>query len=155
VDEALAEVVRLELLLLEPQVRRDPERLASLLHKDFVEYGASGRRWDRASVALAVDAGEEPIGASAVQARRLGPDAVLVTYRSDARGRRVLRSSIWVREDGRWLLLFHQGTLTDEAQDATPPPKPCGHVSCIGVLGVATKTSFRSGAVVTVPATAT
>lgn len=55
---------------------------------------------------------EEAIEASRVAARRVH-DAVLVTYRSDSSGRRALRSSTWVREGGRWLLLFHQGTVTD------------------------------------------
>ncbi len=52
------------------------------------------------------------IVATDVVARRLAPDVVLVTYRSDASGRTALRSSVWVREGGQWLLLFHQGTLT-------------------------------------------
>ncbi len=55
------------------------------------------------------------IEATAVQARRLGPDAIVVTYRSSAAGRRALRSSIWVRDTDRWLMLFHQGTLTGAA----------------------------------------
>lgn len=45
VDEELAEVAGLEMLLLQPQVRNDPERLLSLLHPDFSEYGSSGRVW--------------------------------------------------------------------------------------------------------------
>jgi len=44
VDEELAEVAGLEMLL-QPQVRNDPERLLSLLHPDFSEYGSSGRVW--------------------------------------------------------------------------------------------------------------
>ena len=45
VDEELAEVAGLEMLLLQPQVRNDPERLLSLLQPDFSEYGSSGRVW--------------------------------------------------------------------------------------------------------------
>jgi ribonuclease HI len=44
-------------------------------------------------------------------ARRIGPDAILLTYRSTRAGRDALRSSTWIRDDaGTWLLLFHQGT---------------------------------------------
>ena len=111
----LAEVVRLELLLLEPEVRNDPARLLALLHPDFTEHGASGRTWDRSSVAAATAGTVRAVGAEGVRARRLGPDAVLVTYRSDADGRRALRSSTWVREQGSWLMLFHQGTLLEVA----------------------------------------
>jgi len=117
VDEDLDQVVRLELLLLEPTVRKDPERLVTFLHPQFREYGASGRTWDRQSIPQAMGGTDDPIAATDVAARRLGPDAVLVTYRSDAAGRRALRSSIWVRDAGRWLLLFHQGTMVEADQN--------------------------------------
>jgi glyoxylase I family protein len=43
---------------------------------------------------------------------RLGVGVALVTYRSrDPRHAR--RSSIWVRRNGRWQMVFHQGTLAD------------------------------------------
>ena len=45
----LADVVALELSLLDPQVRRSPERVERLLHPDFREFGASGAAWDRAA----------------------------------------------------------------------------------------------------------
>jgi ribonuclease HI len=55
-----------------------------------------------------------PIAASDLRVTRLGPDAILVTFRSDDRGRRALRSSVWVRDPvAGWLLRFHQGTLID------------------------------------------
>jgi len=43
--EDRAEVVRRELLLLDPVVRADVGRVRGLLHPDFVEFGASGRIW--------------------------------------------------------------------------------------------------------------
>ena len=110
----LAEVIELELLLLQPEVRNDAQRLLSFLHPDFVEYGASGRVWQRDGIAEATSKTHEAVEATSVGARLVGQDAVLVTYRSEASGRRALRSSTWVREGDRWLLLFHQGTLTDE-----------------------------------------
>jgi hypothetical protein len=59
--------------------------------------------------ALAADPGT---GAAAQGMRgiTLGPDVVLLTYRLDGPGVPSLRSSVWVRADGRWVLLFHQGT---------------------------------------------
>ncbi len=117
VDEDLDQVVRLELMLLDPAVRNDPEQLLTFLHPQFREYGASGRTWDRQSIPQAAGGTNDPIAATDVAARRLGPDAVLVTYRSDAAGRRALRSSTWVREAGRWLVLFHQGTLVEVDQN--------------------------------------
>ncbi|WP_143424971.1 DUF4440 domain-containing protein [Geodermatophilus pulveris] len=82
-DEELAEVVRLEWLLLEPHVRNDPQQLLSLLHEDFHEYGASGRVWQRDSVAQATSGTQQAIAATHVGARRLGPDAALLTYRTE------------------------------------------------------------------------
>ena len=114
-DDDLRHVVEREHLLLQADVRRDTRRVLSLLHPDFTEYGSSGRVWDRSSIAQATSTATENIGMSNVEARRLGPDAVLVTYRSDARDRRALRSSTWLRENGAWLLLFHQGTLVADS----------------------------------------
>ena len=121
-DDDPAEVVRLELLLLEPAVRDDPDRLRSLLSADFLEHGASGRVWDRGTVAGATAGSGARVLASDVRARRLGPDAVLLTYRSEGGGRHSLRSSTWVRDAGRWLLLFHQGTPTDSVTPRLPGP---------------------------------
>jgi hypothetical protein len=110
-DDDVDEVVSRELLLLEPHVRNDPHHVLRLLHDDFYEYGASGRVWTRASVTTATTGTREPILAANLEARRLGPDAILVTYASETGGRRALRSSTWVRHHGSWLLLFHQGTV--------------------------------------------
>lgn len=104
-----------ELVLLQPEIRRDRERFLSLLHPDFTEYGSSGRVWDRTTITHATGAATDEIEATAVEARRLGADAVLVTYRSHAGQRQALRSSTWVRDHGTWLLLFHQGTLVPGA----------------------------------------
>jgi ribonuclease HI len=110
-DDDLREVVDRELSLLEPKLRRDPDQVRALLHPDFVEYGSSGQVWDRTSVADATADADERIEALDVRARRLGPDAVLLTYRTTTSGRTALRSSTWIRgADGQWLMVFHQGT---------------------------------------------
>jgi hypothetical protein len=95
VDADIAEVVRLELLLLEPAVRNDAHRVLRLLHGEFYEYGSSGRVWDRESIAEATGGSEQPITVTDVTARSLGEDAVLVTYTSESQDRRALRSSTW------------------------------------------------------------
>lgn len=110
-DADAKSVVEREQLLLQAPVRRDGERLLALLHPDFFEYGSSGRVWDRSSVAATTADSVGPIEARDVQARRLGPDAFLVTYTSHDAGRVALRSSTWLRHEEEWLLLFHQGTL--------------------------------------------
>lgn len=99
-----------EVLLLQPIVRQDPARVLALLHEDFAENGASGRIWDRSSITGTTAEAVEPTQASDIEAYRLGPNAFLVTYRSNNAGRLALRSSTWLREGGEWLLRFHQGT---------------------------------------------
>jgi hypothetical protein len=110
-DAGVQQVVDRELALLDPAVRADADRVRSLLHADFVEYGVSGRVWDRAAITSATSGSPDPITAAGMRARRLGPDAVLLTYRSESSGRRALRSSTWIRDPrAGWVLLFHQGT---------------------------------------------
>jgi hypothetical protein len=109
-----------ELRLLDRAVRRSPEQVAALLHRDFVEFGASGRRWDAASV-LAVmsgaDADEPPIEVTELSAVVLAPGVVHVTYVSNASGRVARRSSLWRESEGEWRLWFHQGTLVPGTPD--------------------------------------
>jgi hypothetical protein len=116
-DEATQnELQRLELLLMDPAVRRDRERVGALLTADFVEFGASGRVWTR-ELTLELLATGTFIAPQVEDFayRLLGPDAVLVTYRTvraDAAGEQMatMRSSIWIRESESWRICFHQGT---------------------------------------------
>ena len=110
-----AEVVRRELLLLDPAVRADRRQVRGLLHPDFAEFGASGRIWDAESIveATAADSATARHRALDLVAVSLSGEAVLVTYRIDDLQRPSLRSSVWLRNsDGEWLLRFHQGTRT-------------------------------------------
>lgn len=114
VDPGIQAAVGGELALLDPAVRAVPARAAALLHPDFCEVGASGRRWERAEILDAM-AGElslagEDVRVSDVRAVRLAEDVVHLTYATTTEERTSLRSSLWRRVDGRWLLFFHQGT---------------------------------------------
>ena len=112
-DDAIAEVIDKELALLQPDVRADPEAVAGLLHDEFREFGASGRTWDRAQTiaSLADETGEVWAEAEDMEAVRLADAVVLLTYRARRPDRVSLRSSVWVRGDAGWQLLFHQGTV--------------------------------------------
>jgi hypothetical protein len=113
-DPEIAEVVRRELLLLDPAVRASRERVLELLHPEFVEFGASGRRWDADSVSAMMaqaDVGGERVEAQAFSGVRLADDVVLLTFEARQSQRVSLRSSVWVRVDAEWRLRFHQGTV--------------------------------------------
>ena len=109
-----AEVVRRELLLLDPEFRVDRRRVRALLHPDFVEFGACGRIWDGVTLVEALAANSVPLGHGAVvdlTPVSLSADTVLLTYRIDQQARSSLRCSVWLRSaESEWLLRFHQGT---------------------------------------------
>jgi hypothetical protein len=115
-DEDVQMVIGLELRLLQPQVRASAGELERLLHPDFHEFGASGRKWDRPGTILALTrerppAGDAPATASEITGVRLSGDVVHVTYLSRRDQRSARRSSIWLRTGAEWRLYFHQGTL--------------------------------------------
>ena len=119
-DDVPAILRDLELSLLQPAVRKDRAQLTRLLTEDFVEFGSSGRTFDREAVIAALQA-ESPLWPPrAVEELRIvlqTADAVLLTYRvsglaPDGSGEQLasLRTSLWVRQDGTWKIRFHQGT---------------------------------------------
>lgn len=110
-DPVLQEVANHELSLLEPAVRGNPDAVMSLLHEEFREFGASGRTWNRSTIAAAL-AADPGAGAEVedLRARRIADGVVLVTYLARTPARSSLRSSLWVRTRHGWRLLFHQGT---------------------------------------------
>jgi hypothetical protein len=104
---------------LRPEVRSSPESMRALLAEEFVEFGSSGRVFDRARVIASVS------GQTAFRSRldefvvrSLAPGVALTTYRlsawseSEGQARVTLRSSVWVQRAGGWVLVFHQGTLS-------------------------------------------
>jgi hypothetical protein len=124
VDKVVAEeLLRNELLLLDPAVRRDRPKVAALLAEDFFEFGSSGRIWTREAI-LDLLATEDyvPPGLEDFACCAIAEGVVLVTYRTvrfnPETGRRagVLRSSIWTRSSSRWVICFHQGTPEGESR---------------------------------------
>ncbi len=79
-----AALAALELELLEAAVRAKPARVAALLDEEFVEFGSSGRVWDRVAIVagLAAERGDARRRAEDMRVRMLAPDVGLVTYRA-------------------------------------------------------------------------
>lgn len=111
-------LLELERGLLSPQVRRSGERMRRLLADEFVEFGSSGHVYDRESIieSLAASDGTEAFNIEDFRLVTSGAGTAFVTYRCVARStdgkilRKANRSSLWQRIDGRWQLVFHQGT---------------------------------------------
>jgi hypothetical protein len=116
-----AHLIRLELELHQAEVRADGGRLGALLHPEFAEFGRSGQVWTRQAVLDEFTAASSPsahprIHAEGFALQQLSDDVALLTYRSahvdeaGAQSRWTLRSSLWQRCQGRWVMRFHQGT---------------------------------------------
>ena len=105
----------LELCLLQPNVRKS-ERVKELLAEGFIELGSSGYAHTRQEIIRALQA--EPTThwtASEFKIRMLAPSIALLTFRAHRHSEppvHSLRSSIWREMNGKWQMLFHQGTLT-------------------------------------------
>ena len=106
-----------ERALLTGAVRGDRLSAGLLLHPQYREFGRSGRVWDKESVLDLMEDTSElvQIRAEDLETVPLGDDVVLVTYDSVTPQGRAHRSSLWVRESGRWQLRFHQGTSVPAA----------------------------------------
>ena len=98
-----------EQALLSTTLRADPPSAAELLHASFSEVGASGRRYDREET-LAHLAPLEGVEAEEFVADEIAPGVVLLRYLTTGPEGTVERTSVWVRESGRWLLRHHQAT---------------------------------------------
>ncbi len=121
-SELKAELLALEQRLLDPAVRAVPAQVGALLAPEFVEFGASGRVFNRDAI-LAMLASEPPRIARqgrGFKVKLLAPGAALTTWRvTRGDGVETLRSSVWQQQGGRWLMVFHQGTLAAHDDEAT------------------------------------
>lgn len=113
------QIYDLEDRLLQPDIRRSREELSMLLADDFVEFGSSGGIHNKLQVIEELPhSPTEPVIIEDFQVKVLSSDVVLATYRgvkpneSREEMRNSLRSSIWRFLDGRWQIVFHQGTRT-------------------------------------------
>ena len=101
------EIRGVEQQLLKAEVRASAEALDRLVSDQFVEFGNSGRVYNKADViAQMLAAPKVQVDVSDFQVLALSADVALATYRTPAS----LRSSVWRREDGHWRCVFHQGT---------------------------------------------
>jgi hypothetical protein len=108
-------LLELEQKLLQPDIRRDPKALDSLLADEFREFGSSGRIFDKRSVIEALH--QESHSAFSIRdfSVVLVADGVaLATYVAVSANTSSLRSSLWVMRDDQWRMLFHQGTRVPE-----------------------------------------
>ncbi|MFF1344916.1 DUF4440 domain-containing protein [Streptomyces sp. NPDC058322] len=116
--EDVREAIAGELRLMDPSVRMSRSLARQLMDPDFVEVGASGRRWtyDEMLAALpeldgaAEDSPRyEPSNFTGVL---LAPGLVHLTYETTLGGERARRSSLWRKQGAAatWQMYYHQAT---------------------------------------------
>ena len=112
------ELLFLEEKLLKPEVRKSAEEIKELLSDEFIEFGSSGKIYNKTDAITSIKI-EEPnsIDINNFKASGIEKESVLVTYIAEKRNKdnkilnRSLRSSIWKKNNGKWQMLFHQGPI--------------------------------------------
>lgn len=100
-------IYELETALLTPSTRKSVEQLDELIADDFVEFGSSGRIYTKEDILkyLPVEEHHE-LTVEDFMVKELAQNVMLATYSLNDR----LRSSIWKNTNGKWQMVFHQGT---------------------------------------------
>lgn len=111
-NDQLNAVSELERELLTSRTRSDRDRLAELLHEDFVEITAGGVVRDQRQTIDALrcdDPSKQTIMHDEV-AVAVADGLVEVRWRSEGAGQGTMRTSLWLRDPDGWKILRHQGT---------------------------------------------
>ena len=127
-DPDIAEAIAGELALMDPSVRVSRTLAAELLDPEFVEVGASGRRWtyEEMLAELPEMSGATQDGPryepTAFSGTLLAPGLVHLTYETHVDGHRARRSSLWRRDPaapaGTGLrMYYHQATPVPGSDD--------------------------------------
>jgi len=106
--------------LLDAELHHNVEAIMALLADDFREIGGDGGLYGKADIPrLLADVRIDELTAHDMVATPLGSGAVLVVYRVEGKGAFKQKpvpihfgvSSVWQERSGKWLLVFHQGTV--------------------------------------------
>ena len=120
VDDLLNHLRELEVALHHPSVRSDMNRLDELLHPSFVEFGWSGRAYNKADIMKALSEEQPPpvVWSQDFSLAEIADGVALLTYKSarvenGEKCRHALRASLWQRTERGWQVRFHQATPTE------------------------------------------
>jgi ribonuclease HI len=111
-DDDIERILRLEASLNTVEVRAAPDAVLAILDEGFVEIDSKGRIWDGAGVAEALSLNPKPHDGEmeSVRVLRISDDVQLLTYSSPSGDFTNRHTSVWVRKDGEWRVVFHQQT---------------------------------------------
>ena len=122
-DAVARHILQLENSLLTSETRKSPQKIAELLVSDFIEFTGSGSEYHYKNG----DVFQEQNDNSKLdweivdfKIRELATDCILATYKAvkhselNESKKYSLRSSVWKHYDGKWKIVFHQGTPTSQ-----------------------------------------
>ena len=119
--EILAELARLEPIFHWPPAEMIPANLERMTVEDFWEVGASGRRYSRDFVFGVLEQRRSAPQSnqweiSDLHCRKLAGEVYLLTYTLlQDNVRLTRRSTIWQKAAEGWQIVYHQGTVVQDA----------------------------------------
>jgi hypothetical protein len=119
--DALDELIRREPIFHRPEFGTTRSDFESMIHVDFWEIGASGRRYSRDYVLSELEnrhrhSGVDLWETTDFHCRKLAPNLYLLTYTLlQDLVRKTRRSTIWQHTETGWKILFHQGTVIQDS----------------------------------------
>lgn len=127
-EDVLTELMKREPIFHRPEFGTSRADFEKMTDADFWEVGASGRIYSR-ELALEVapkryedpqyrgigSQEEAPWRTSDFTCREIAPDNYLLTYLLDEGDRVTRRMTLWRRSGYDWKILFHQGTVVQDA----------------------------------------
>jgi hypothetical protein len=110
--------------LLTSATRHNAAEVSSLLADEFREFGSSGKTFSKIEIMSHLQSeASVDLSLHEFEAYPISEQVVLVTFRAvkevpGSPPMESLRSSIWIYRDGRWQMLFHQGTKVPQQEKA-------------------------------------
>ena len=124
IDQNLVEIIyQCECELLKSEVRKSSEKISELISTEFIEFTSSGKVASYKYGEVYQDANDNTEIDWEIRdfsIRELSDECILAMYKVikhdevDENKKYSLRSSIWKFLDGKWKMIFHQGTLTSK-----------------------------------------
>ena len=118
-NSELSRIILKETLLMKEHVRNNPDKIAELLNDNFIEFTSSGKQYNY-SFGDTFGASNSTIEMEDESVRTivLNDETILLLYVAikknlDGSCNRSRRSSVWNKINGKWKLVFHQGTNID------------------------------------------
>lgn len=118
VENLKAKLIELEEHLFKAETRASYGELDELIADEFTEIGGSGVRFGKKEALERLPSELPPkISASEYELRHLAPNCAQLLYKAvmvkggETTAIYSLRCSIWSLINGRWQMIFHQGTL--------------------------------------------